>query len=70
VRLREDATGHDSAVIQIRPLTVEDAEPLVDLLRSNREFLAPWQPIQDPELFTLGGSARRSRGSLTTSSMG
>jgi len=57
-------------MIQIRPLTVEDAEPLVDLLRSNREFLAPWQPIQDPELFTLGGSARRSRGSLTTSSMG
>jgi ribosomal-protein-alanine N-acetyltransferase len=40
---------------QIRPLTVEDAEPLVDLLRINSEFLAPWMPIQDPELLTLAG---------------
>jgi [ribosomal protein S5]-alanine N-acetyltransferase len=42
-------------VTEIRGLTLEDAEPLVDLLRTNREFLAPWQPIQDPELFTLPG---------------
>lgn len=38
-----------------RPLTVEDAEPLVDLLRRNREFLAPWQPAGDRTFFTLAG---------------
>jgi ribosomal-protein-alanine N-acetyltransferase len=42
-------------VTEIRPLTLEDAEPLVDLLRTNREFLAPWQPLQAPELFTPAG---------------
>ena len=47
--------GHDSAVTHIRPLSLEDAEPLVDLLRINREFLAPWEPIRDPEFFTLAG---------------
>ena len=40
---------------RIRPLTLQDAEPLVDLLHINREFLAPWQPLQAPELFTLAG---------------
>lgn len=40
---------------QIRPVTLEDAEPLVDLLRANREFLAPWEPIRDPEYHTLAG---------------
>ncbi len=30
---------------QIRPVTLEDAEPLVDLLRANREFLAPWAHV-------------------------
>ncbi|MGO9960450.1 MAG: GNAT family N-acetyltransferase [Solirubrobacteraceae bacterium] len=38
-----------------RALTIEDAEPLVDLLRTNAEFLAPWEPIRDPELFTVTG---------------
>ena len=40
---------------KIRPLALQDAEPLVHLLRTNREFLAPWQPIQDSEFFTLAG---------------
>lgn len=40
---------------QIRPVTLEDAEPLVELLRANREFLAPWDPIRDPEFHTLAG---------------
>lgn len=42
-------------VTRIRPLTLEDAEPLVDLLRTNREFLAPWQPIRDPAFLTVPG---------------
>jgi [ribosomal protein S5]-alanine N-acetyltransferase len=42
-------------VTVIRPLTLEDAEALVDLVCANREFLAPWEPIRDPEHFTLAG---------------
>jgi ribosomal-protein-alanine N-acetyltransferase len=45
-------------VTEIRPLTLEDAEPLTDLLRTNREFLAPWQPSPDPGLFTLAGQRK------------
>lgn len=40
---------------QIRPVTLEDAEPLVELLCANREFLAPWEPIRDPGFHTLAG---------------
>jgi [ribosomal protein S5]-alanine N-acetyltransferase len=42
-------------VTRIRPVTLDDAETLVDLLRANREFLAPWEPLRDDEHFTLGG---------------
>jgi [ribosomal protein S5]-alanine N-acetyltransferase len=42
-------------VTEIRPLTVEDAEVLVDLVCANREFLAPWEPIRGPDHFTLAG---------------
>ena len=49
------AKDHDSAVTRIRPLTLEDAEPLTDLLCINRDFLAPWQPVQAPDFFTLAG---------------
>ncbi|MFZ0383869.1 MAG: GNAT family N-acetyltransferase [Solirubrobacteraceae bacterium] len=38
-----------------RRVTLEDAEALLDLLSTNREFLAPWQPIRDAEHFTLAG---------------
>ena len=52
---RQGASGHDSVVTEIRPLTLEDAEALVDLVYANREFLAPWEPIRDPDHFTLAG---------------
>ncbi len=39
----------------VRPLTLEDAEALVDLVCANREFLAPWEPIRDPDHLTLVG---------------
>jgi ribosomal-protein-alanine N-acetyltransferase len=42
-------------VSRIRPLTLEDAEPLVDLHRINSEFLAPWQPTRESAFFTLDG---------------
>ena len=36
-------------------MTLGDAEPLADLLDANREFLAPWEPIRDPDFYTLAG---------------
>jgi [ribosomal protein S5]-alanine N-acetyltransferase len=42
-------------VTQIRSMTLEDAESLVALLHTNREFLAPWQPIREPGFLTLAG---------------
>ncbi|MEU5526175.1 GNAT family N-acetyltransferase [Micromonospora chersina] len=38
-----------------RLVTVEDAPALAELLRVNREFLAPWDPIRSEEYFTADG---------------
>lgn len=38
-----------------RSLTVQDAEELLALRRINGEFLAPWEPIREPEQLTLAG---------------
>src|SRR5215468_8572634 len=35
-----------------RLLTPEDAPVLAELCRSNREFLAPWEPIRSEDYFT------------------
>ena len=42
----------------IRLVTVEDAPVLADLLRVNRTFLAPWQPIRPDGFFTTDGQRR------------
>lgn len=42
----------------IRLVTVQDASVLVDVLRINREFLAPWQPIRPDGFFTTDGQRR------------
>lgn len=36
----------------IRLVTRDDVPALVDLLRANREFLAPWEPLRTEEFFT------------------
>lgn len=37
-----------------RLITVDDAPALTELVRRNREFLAPWEPLRDDAYFTVG----------------
>lgn len=41
-----------------RLVALEDAPPLAELLRRNREFLAPWEPIRPDDYFTVDGQRR------------
>ena len=45
-----------------RLMRVDDAEALAELLTVNREFLAPWNPIQPEGYFHPGRAATRDRG--------
>lgn len=38
-----------------RPVDLDDAAALVDVLNANRAFLAPWDPVRDGSYFTLEG---------------
>ena len=38
-----------------RLVTVDDAPALAELLRVNRDFLAPWEPVRDDDYFTDDG---------------
>ena len=38
-----------------RLVTLDDAPVLAELLRANREFLAPWEPVRDDGYFTGDG---------------
>lgn len=38
-----------------RALTLDDAAALARLLRSNRDYLAPWEPVRDEDYFTVDG---------------
>lgn len=38
-----------------RPVTLDDAPALAGLLRDNRDFLAPWEPVRDDDYFTERG---------------
>jgi ribosomal-protein-alanine N-acetyltransferase len=38
-----------------RLVSVGDAEPLARLLTANRDYLAPWSPLQDDVYFTVAG---------------
>ena len=38
-----------------RLLTVDDAAALTELVRANRSFLAPWDPVRDEDWFTVEG---------------
>jgi ribosomal-protein-alanine N-acetyltransferase len=44
-----------SRVAVIRLATVEDSAALAELLRVNREFLAPWEPMRSDKFFTSDG---------------
>jgi ribosomal-protein-alanine N-acetyltransferase len=47
-----------------RLVTPDDAAILADLLRANRDFLAPWDPIRDDEFFTVAGQRGVIRSAL------
>ena len=51
-------------VTSTRPIAVDDAAQLVALLGRNREFLSPWQPVREPEFFTLDGQREVIKGML------
>jgi ribosomal-protein-alanine N-acetyltransferase len=38
--------------VGVRVVTEGDAAVLVELLRANRNFLAPWEPVREDEFFT------------------
>jgi ribosomal-protein-alanine N-acetyltransferase len=38
-----------------RLITLDDAPVLADLVRTNRDFLAPWEPVRGEEYFTEAG---------------
>ena len=39
--------------VTIRPLSLDDADALTEVMVRNRDFLAPWEPTRDEEYFTL-----------------
>ncbi|SCG52120.1 [SSU ribosomal protein S5P]-alanine acetyltransferase [Micromonospora inositola] len=45
----------DGWVSITRLVTPEDAPALAELLRVNREFLAPWEPVRSEDYFTADG---------------
>jgi ribosomal-protein-alanine N-acetyltransferase len=53
-----------------RLLTVEDASVLSELLRRNRAFLAPWQPLRPNRFYTLEGQQESVAQALTSHEAG
>jgi hypothetical protein len=50
----------------LRLLTLDDAPVLVELLRVNRDFLTPWEPIRGGEYFTVDGQHANIRDASIT----
>jgi ribosomal-protein-alanine N-acetyltransferase len=44
---------HGDVSVTTRLVTRDDVPTLVDLLRADREFLAPWEPLRTDEFFTI-----------------
>lgn len=47
-----------------RLLTVADAPVLAELIRQNRAFLDPWEPVRDESYFTDAGQQQLARAAL------
>ncbi len=47
-----------------RLITTDDAPALARLVRANRDFLAPWDPVHDDDYFTEAGQLAGIRGAL------
>lgn len=53
-----------------RPARLEDAPALAELLRQNREFLAPWDPIRAADYYTDDGQLAVLRDALERDEQG
>lgn len=51
-------------VSSLRPLEPGDAERLAELVRTNRDFLAPWEPARPDSYFTVVGQQEAVADSL------
>ncbi|OJF12341.1 GNAT family N-acetyltransferase [Couchioplanes caeruleus] len=47
-----------------RLATLDDAPVLANLLRANREFLAPWEPLREDDYFTVEGQRAELQAAL------
>lgn len=47
-----------------RLITLNDAPVLAELLRANRDFLAPWEPVRGDDYFTVEGQRADLRAAL------
>jgi [ribosomal protein S5]-alanine N-acetyltransferase len=55
---------HHARMSATRLVTPDDAAILADLLRVNRNFLAPWDPTRDDDFFTVAGQLGVIRSAL------
>jgi ribosomal-protein-alanine N-acetyltransferase len=65
-----DAGGETVVVAVTRLLTIDDAPVLSELLRRNRAFLAPWQPLRPDGFYTLEGQQESVAQALTSHEAG
>ena len=56
--------------VVVRPVSPADVPVLTRLLRANRDFLAPWDPIRDDEYFTEDGQRELIRAALENAGSG
>lgn len=61
---------HDAGVTRTRPLAATDAAALADVVRRNRDFLAPWEPVRPDRYFTLEGQRDAVAESLSRHAVG
>jgi ribosomal-protein-alanine N-acetyltransferase len=51
-------------MIVTRLIDLDDAAALADVLRANREFMTPWEPVRTEEYFTVAGQRAEIEGAL------
>ncbi|WP_238993522.1 GNAT family N-acetyltransferase [Nocardioides caldifontis] len=56
--------------MRVRLVTPDDAGPIASLLRANREFLTPWEPVRPDSFFTEEGQLAALRAALTEHELG
>ncbi len=56
--------------VSVRLVSRHDAAVLAEVLRANRDFLAPWDPVRDEAYYTTGGQRDLATRSLRRSAAG